>query len=235
MSQPAASAIPTSDGSRTARILADIALAGMGTFLVIVALMHILRPDLDPLDRAISEYARGDLGWLMTMAWFANGVGVLALASGLRRSVAPVARAGLATRLLDVAGLCLLASGVFVTDVSASGGPTGATVSGQLHDLAGLVGYLAFLLAALVLQGVFAQDPRWRSMAQPTSWFARGLLGLFVARVGVVVAGLPGSAGIVQRFLWVVLLGWLLWVAWHLRGTALPMAAGAAQARGGAP
>jgi hypothetical protein len=214
---PTASAAPARHGSRAARRLADVALADMGTFVVIVVLMHVLRADLDPVDRAISEYARGHLGWLMTIAWFANGVGVLALASGLRRSLVPVARAKVATRLLDVAGACLLASGVFVTDVPAGGGPSGATVSGQLHDLAGLVGYLAFLLAALILSGVFAQDPRWQSMAQPTSWFARGLLGLFVARVGVVVTRLPGSAGIVQRFLWVVLLGWLLWVAWHLR------------------
>jgi hypothetical protein len=232
---PTASAAPAGDGSRTARVLADVALAGMGTFVVIVALMHLVRADVDPADRAISEYARGDLGWLMTVAWFANGAAVLALAAGLRRSLARVARSGAATRLLDVAGVCLLVSGVFVTDVPAGGGPSGATVPGQLHDLAGLVGYLAFLLAALILQGAFGQDPRWQSMAQPTSWFARGLLGLFVARVGVVLVRLPGSAGLVQRFLWVILLGWLFWVAWHLWEIEQPAGADAARAQSVAP
>jgi hypothetical protein len=180
--RPASSETVAGRGSGAEVRLADVALIGMATFLVIVVLMHVLRADLDPADRAISEYARGHLGWLMTVAWSANGVAVLALAAGLRRSLAPVPRSGAAT--------------------------------------------------ALILQGVFAHDPRWRSMARPTNWFARGLLGLFVARVSVVLARLPGSAGLVQRVLWVILLGWLFWVAWHLRGIDTTADMGAAHVRG---
>jgi hypothetical protein len=153
----------------------------------------------------------------MVVAWFAIGAAVQALAAGLRRSVAPAPRLLPAVWLLAVAGLALFASGVFVTDVPAGGGPGGATMTGQLRDLAGLVGYVAFVLAALLLPTVFVRDRRWRLLAQPTNWTARALLGLFVARVGVVLMRLPGSAGLVQRITWLVLLAWIALLAWHLR------------------
>ena len=41
--------------------------AGLG-FALLLALLHVLRPDLDPSWRFISEYAVGSFGYLMIIA-----------------------------------------------------------------------------------------------------------------------------------------------------------------------
>ncbi len=71
-----------------ARIAAWMALAASGVFLVLLAALHVLKPDLDPSWRFISEYELGDYGWVMRVAFFAlalscAGMGV-ALGSQIR-------------------------------------------------------------------------------------------------------------------------------------------------------
>lgn len=170
------------------------------------------------MDRTISENALGGSGWIMTVAWFAGGAGVLVLALGLHRSLRPGDGVRLSVWLMVVAALVgFVASGVFRTDVPDADGVTGTTVAGQLHDLAGLVGFVALLVAGFVLRGVFARDPRWQDLPLPTRWFARALPAMFVTRVSMVIVQLPGSAGLVQRILWLFMLAWLAPIGWRVR------------------
>lgn len=209
---------PSRDGMSSLEALGTVGLAGIGTFVVAVVAMHLIRPDLDPMDRTISEYALGGSGWLMTVAWFAGGAGVLALALGLHRSLAPGDGVRLSVWLMVITALVgFVASGVFRTDVPDAEGVTGATVAGQLHDGAGLVGFVALLVAAFVLRGVFARNPGWQDLSLPTRWFTRAMVAMFVARVSMVIVRLPGSAGLVQRILWLFMLAWLVLIGWRLR------------------
>jgi hypothetical protein len=109
------------------------------------------------------------------------------------------------------------ASGLFRTDVPDADGITGYTFSGQMHDLAGLVGFLAMLVGAFILRGVFARDPRWHPLAQPARWFSWALLLGLVVRAAVAVAPVPGTGGLVQRILWPFMLGWLALIGWRMR------------------
>ena len=56
--------------------VAHLSLAAGALFLVLLVVLHILKPEYDPSWRMISEYEIGRLGWVMQLAFF-----FLALAS----------------------------------------------------------------------------------------------------------------------------------------------------------
>ena len=65
------------------KVPARLALgAGLG-FALLLVLLHVLRPDLDPSWRFISEYAIGNFGYLMIIAF-------LSFSAGRSRSIAAV-------------------------------------------------------------------------------------------------------------------------------------------------
>lgn len=63
---------------------ARVAAASPAGLLVALAVVHVLRPDLDPSWRPISEYALGAHGWLMTLAFGCWALGPIALAIAVR-------------------------------------------------------------------------------------------------------------------------------------------------------
>jgi hypothetical protein len=206
------------NGGPSLEMLGTVGIAGVSYFFATILAMHFIQPDLRPIDHTISEYALGRWGWLMTLGWVVGGVAVLALALGLRRSLTPSTTVRVSIGLMVLSGLVgFIASGLFRTDVPDAEGITGYTGSGQLHDVAGLIGFLALLVGAFILATVFAQDPRWSPMAGPTRWFAWAMLGWLVVRVAVAVAQLVGSGGLVQRIVWPIMLGWLALVGWRMR------------------
>ena len=48
-------------------------------FLAILALLHLLKRELNPVWRMISEYEIGRFGWMMRLAFFCWGASVLSL------------------------------------------------------------------------------------------------------------------------------------------------------------
>ena len=69
--------------------LAFIAIGGILYFVVAIMILHVLRPDLNPIRRAVSNYAVGPFGLLMTIAFFTLALSEFALALGFadRKSV----------------------------------------------------------------------------------------------------------------------------------------------------
>jgi hypothetical protein len=63
--------------------LAEVAMGCFGYFIVMLVLLHGLRPDYTPVDHMISDYAVGRLGWVMTTAFVALAVGCLTLGLGM--------------------------------------------------------------------------------------------------------------------------------------------------------
>jgi hypothetical protein len=51
------------------RIAARLSFAGAATFVVLLAALHFIKPELDPSWQFISEYAIGDYGWIMLLAF----------------------------------------------------------------------------------------------------------------------------------------------------------------------
>jgi hypothetical protein len=69
------------------------AYASMGfaaLFLVILVLLHFLKPEFDPLWRMISEYEIGRFGRLIRVAFFAWGASALAMIAAIWPSLQPV-------------------------------------------------------------------------------------------------------------------------------------------------
>jgi hypothetical protein len=189
----------------TARQYGTIGIVGLAGWVLANLLLHVLDPELSVVNTTTSEYALGDYGWLKRAAEFSIGVGLVAIALGLRTTLAPGTRVTASWVLMLVAGVGFFASGVFVTDA------TGAdfTVSGGIHFLSFLVTLISLLTAVWMLRGVFARDDGWRSFQQVQHWFAVAFS--FFAVVNIALAGT--APGLAQRVLIVVLASWLLALA----------------------
>ena len=61
------------------RSWARTALAAVVVFLILLAALHFIEPEFDPSKRLISEYELGRYGWVMSLAFFSLGIGVLAM------------------------------------------------------------------------------------------------------------------------------------------------------------
>ena len=117
---------------RRASLLALASIAGTLYFALSVVALHLLRPDYDPTMRAVSEFAVGPYGYFMTVAFFAIGLGMLALAFGIS-PVSPPSRSSKAGRILvALCGAGVVVAGIFPTDVSDSI----TTTSGAIHQAA---------------------------------------------------------------------------------------------------
>lgn len=193
-------------GGQTTWRLGVVALASVGSWVLIVVVLHGVKADLDPVETYISDYAIGDNGWLMTTAFIIVGLGMMCLAVGLRASLAPGRRVALGFILTAVTSVGFILAGVFTTD------PTGAdetTTEGALHLLGAVLVFPVTIANSFVLLGVFRRDPRWVSFAQRWRWAPWVLL------VGMIVAfGAPeGIVGLTQRLFAAMIMGWFAAIA----------------------
>jgi hypothetical protein len=108
---------------------ATIALVGVAYFVVIIVVLHFLRPDLNPISQPTSEYAVGQYGFLMTSAFFGMSLASFALVIGLYQGISQRARSWIGLGLLGVWGVGVLIAMSFPID------PEGATqtVPGTIH------------------------------------------------------------------------------------------------------
>ena len=102
----------------TARQYGTIGIVGLAGWVLANLLLHVLDPELSVVNTTTSEYALGDYGWLKRAAEFSIGVGLVAIALGLRTTLAPGTRVTASWVLMLVAGVGFFASGVFVTDAT---------------------------------------------------------------------------------------------------------------------
>lgn len=205
--------------ARTAALVA----AGAGiAFLLILASLHVLRPDLDPTWRVISEYALGPYGWMMQAAFFALALATASL------GVAAYAQArtfggylGLVLLLLTAIGMVL--AGVFVTD-PVTVAAEAQTPSHRLHMLGAMldsVPLAAPLISYSVSRGRRTEfSARWlRYLAWlpllGTIVFIASAVLLLPAHGGAfgpdVLIGIPNRLMIVTHCVWIALAaGYLL-------------------------
>lgn len=201
----------------TAETLGTVGVVGSVYFAITVVAMHFIEPDLNPIRRFVSDYANGRAGWLQGLAFIVFGIGILAIAIGLYRALNPGRRATVAAVLIGILGVGIVASGIFPTDVPLEDGSQSYTFSGQMHDFAGIFGFLSLIVGTFLLRGVFARDPQWQALARPARWFSWAILiGLLVF---VIVGEIADLVGILQRIWLVIVITWLLLLAFHLRQT----------------
>lgn len=175
-------------------------------WMVTVVALPILTADVyDPVVQSISALALGRFGALMNVAFFAFGVGSLALAFGLYRAVHDTVAAPL---LLAVASVLWFLLGALQTE------PGGA--ESVAHFAVALTSFLLILVVMFLFARRFRGDARWRSFALPT------LVWAIVAVAAFCLIPLLGDEvfGVSERVFVAVWVSWLLATAIRLRSLA---------------
>jgi hypothetical protein len=178
---------------------ARLALVGPLLCVALVALLHVLESEFNDSD-AVSEYALGDFGWLMNVAFFSGAVGIGALAFVLHRSLARSKTAVAGVILLSIAAVAWILLGAGNID------PEGAdmTTHGLIHGIGFFLGLPTRLAAPLVLAAAFRRDERWADHRRVT-------LALGIGALLAEVAGFSDLASVVTLRLALGL--WLIWIA----------------------
>jgi hypothetical protein len=192
-----------------------VGIVGVAGFLLAILALHFLDPDLSVVDATVSDYALGDYGWLARAGDFSSAVGVIAIALGLRLTLAQGKRVTASWVLLFIAGLGFLASGLFVTNGTEA---TDFTAAGIVHLIAGVVSILALVVAAWMLRGVFSRNAGYRHLSRTQHWFA---ILITAALVGNIVLS-EVAEGLSQRVFIAVMVVWWFVLAANVRRFGIP-------------
>jgi hypothetical protein len=201
-------ATATGTGRATGLSLAAILLV-LACFAAMVVL-HVVRTDLDPVRQVMSEYANGRFGWFMTAAFYAVGLGCVALALRLGRGM-PRRRLSLVVRaVLVLGGLGLILAGVFEVERPA----VPDTIEEVIHSDATLTAFTLIITAMLLFAVLCRWDPRWHDFRATAT-----VLAVVAAAAGAFspFAGRTTWSGLAQRILGVTVVAWLLFCALHIR------------------
>jgi Protein of unknown function (DUF998) len=203
--------------SRTAALLA---FAGAFTFVVLLAALHFIEGELDPSWHFISEYAIGDYGWIMVLAFLSLALSYVSLFVAIHSQLRTIAgRIGLT--LLVVSALGLTIAAIFTTDpITVS--EDALTTEGTLHNLGGTLG-MAMPFAAGLTGWRLARNPAWSS-AKGSLIRATGLalvafvvsfvsIGVMVLQSGgkfgpEVLVGWPNRIEIIAYSVWLMVVAW---------------------------
>jgi Protein of unknown function (DUF998) len=210
---------------------ARVAFAGGAAFVLLLAALHFIRPDLDPSWHFVSDYAIGDYGWMMAVAFLALALSYVALFVTLRLQVETLAgRIGLALLLVSAVGLIL--GGLFTTDPLLAS-PEARTASGKLHSVGGTLGIVIPFAAALISWSL-ARSRGWSLARVPLLWSAGlAVLGFLVSAGSLTIllsqsggtfgpevpVGWPNRLEIMAYTLWPMVVAWC---AVRLRKGMLP-------------
>jgi hypothetical protein len=202
------------------RTLARISILAAAGFLVIVLALLFLAPEVDPLLYGISFYALTGFGAVIGVAIALVGLSAICLGFGLWPSMMSVA-GRIGAGLLITWGMFSLPASIFPLD------PPGAapTLSGAIHDIAGL-SFLLAIPAVLLVEFSGNVSSRRREFGRVTCWLAylipisALLLFAFNGPFSFLRIG-----GLIQRLYWFVFTAWLVFKAWQLLPTRLPASA----------
>jgi hypothetical protein len=198
--------------SRWAAPAAAVALAGLAWFVTMVAALHVLRADLDPVRLPTSAYAVGPFGFLMTTAFLSLSLALWALVLGLDRGLPAPARSRVGLMLMGVAAVGVLIAMSFPLD--AQGAPP--TTAGRIHAAAGPLTFLSLTAGIVLVSRRFRHDAAWQTLHRPAQVLA-GLL--LVAFFGVPLSLATGAeaAGLAQRVYLMMFAAWFGLTALRLR------------------
>ena len=208
----ATAVVESQSRSRVTMFLALLAIVGIADFLLVLAALHLLRPDVNPVTEPISTYAVGPYGFLFTVADIGSGLAALTLMFGLYLGIAPPGRSYVGLFLLGLYGVSELLAGIFPIDVGGE-----ATTFGTIHNIVGNLSFFGFPIAVILLSLGMGKDEQWRSFRRPALAVSFAVvLTVFLTIVGSNI----GLFGVTQRLANVTAMLWMLVVALQLRSVA---------------
>jgi Protein of unknown function (DUF998) len=201
----------TSTSTRV-RTLAFVTLGGVICFISTIGSLHLLQPEFNPLNEAISYYVHGVNGWLLTFGLFGLGLGSLALTMALGCEVGGKVSRG-SRWGLGIWSVGVLLGAIFAADPPGQWDKPPST-SGSIHGLAAMIALVVFPVSAVLASLSFRANARWDG-------FSGGLLGLAKASAVMLVVfmsslvpvflrpGPPILLGLTERALFLVYVVWL--------------------------
>ena len=201
---------------------ARLAIVTIVSYQILLIVLIFVRPDLAPSWHAISEWAIGPYGWIMSGAFLISALSYSALFVMLKSQLhGSLGRLGLGILLICVIGAT--AVGIFTTDPMPLHFPL--STRGTLHVIFGTSQLVLLPFAALLINLSLARNNEaWRSSRRVLLWTAGlplfGFLGfavysaIFVFPLGPDAYGPGVNIGCPPRFafltymLWAVILGW---------------------------
>jgi hypothetical protein len=144
------------DTPKSIVVLARMAMVGTLFFVFVMYVAFVfIQPELNPIYRFGSEYSAGRMGWLMKLAFFVWGVGLLALALAMAKGLDTAARSTSAIILFVAGGVGVVFAGLFDSDLQVlNENPPPVWVEPPasdeqvLHDAGGMIGLLSQMVGA---------------------------------------------------------------------------------------
>jgi hypothetical protein len=175
-----------------------------------IMVLHAARSDIDPLRDVMSHYANGSRGPVMSVVFYAFGATALALAFRLRTAIDHRGVTSAFPVLLALAGLSLIAAGVFEVDRPLAP----QTIQETIHSNAAVAAFVMLIVAMLLFSIACFGDDRWWALR----WASLGLAGTAAgAAVATQLSGDRGYSGIVQRILAGAVMAWMVVVVVNVR------------------
>jgi hypothetical protein len=200
---------PMAHGGPT-RALVIIAFAANIGYQVLMAAQILLRPELDPATKPISEYAIGRLGWVTVIAFLSSAVSYGALLLALRPLLRDAAgRVGLV--LLLICTLGTVGVGVFVADPITQPFDK-LSAHGTAHAITGTLALLLLPAAAVLINRSAVRLGAWSTLTRSTlvwtSWLTVVGLAYFCAATAFIVPaeGWPPRELFLAYTVWLVVL-----------------------------
>ena len=178
-----------------------LSLAGIAGFLAAAIALHLLRPELDPVDSQMSLYLVGRWGPLLQAAYLALAIAIAALAIGLYRALAPTARSAAPLAVLALGAVSLAITAYAWMDMPG----VDASLEGLVHGISAQGAFL-FATTGIALQALrFRHDPHWRAHGR---WLLPWAVACFVA-IWVLALWRDAPRGLAQKAVMAMIVGWL--------------------------
>src|ERR1700752_2371067 len=155
MSKDKASNVSAITGSQVA---ARLSFGAAVIMLALLGALHILSPEYAPSWRMVSEYARGQYGWVLSLMFASWAVSAWTLAYAIWLEVKTTGgKIGLV--LLVIAGIGEAMGGLF-------------DINHPLHGLAAMIGIPTFPIAAMLISVSLSRTQRWSGARKALLWTA---------------------------------------------------------------
>jgi len=188
-------------------------MVGVVVYVIVDVVLQFLPPHYSVISEAESDLAVGPFGWIMSINFFGRGITSAALIVAMTGTGARTHVRTAGVSLLAVAGFCSALIAFFPTDIPARSGIAPSTPHGLIHILGASSGFVLALAAFRVLTFWLRNRPRAADV-----FLGIATIGLILLGASIIV--MPDLLGLAERICLVGILGWVFFVARHLRSLA---------------
>jgi len=162
-----------------------VTITASAVVLLLLAALHVLSPEFDPSLRAVSEYAKGRYGWVLSLMFAFWALSSWSLAVTVWPSVKTI-RGRIGAGFLIAAGAGEAMASVF-------------DINHPLHGLAGMIGVLSLPIAAMLISLSLVRTQPWSRARNVILWMANLTWGSLALLVLLLVTGYLRAGNRVTR------------------------------------